>query len=648
MEDNFKKLTQLRKGQEGQIVAFDTKDKNLIKKMEDIGLYIGCPVMRKNASYPVFIKAGNVELALGKDFAKYVKVRASSKTIFMLGNPNVGKSSLFSRITGVKTATSNYPGTTISLLKGEMVINDISYSVFDTPGTYSLDYEDNISKEACELIKKKPFDIALYILDAQHLERNLLFAMDVISLGKPVILVLNKFDIAQKKGIDIDKKILSQMLGVPVVITNGLSGDGLKKLSVLIDKLAQGKIEENPPALPKTQEEKWKLIGEISKKAQKIQHRHPSFLEKIEEAATTPFFGILIALVILIGSLSLVLFVGEHIIDFLTYFYETYYLPFIQNVFSFAKGTFLWDFLIGVSTPEAEGFGLLTEGLKIPFIDVMPNVVLFYAILEFLGELGYLPRLAILLDRFLHKLGLHGYSAIPIMLGLGCKVPALLAAGRLETRRQKIIAMALIFMMAPCISQSAIMFSMIAPFGIKYLILTFGIMFVVAALTGTILNKVLPGDSADIFMEVPSWQWPKASILAGKIWQRTKEYLFEAVPLILAGMVIISVAQMIGLVDFIGKIFAFPTTFMLGLPEDASSVVILGVLRKDISIALLEPFNLSAKQFVIASIFMSMYMPCVASFFVMLKEAKWKDTLRIIFITLLTALLVCSLLNIIL
>ena len=648
MEENLKKLTQLKKGQEGHIVAFDTKDKNLIKKMEDIGLYIGCHVLRKNSSSPVFIKAGNVELALGREFAKYVLVKALSKTIFILGNPNVGKSSLFSRITGVKTATSNYPGTTISLLKGEMVINDTSYNVFDTPGTYSLDYEDNISKEACELIKKTPFDIALYVLDAQHLERNLLFAMDVISLGKPTILILNKFDIAQKKGIDIDKKVLSDMLGVPVVITNGLSGEGLKKLSVLIDKIVKGKIEENPPALPQKQEEKWKLIGEISKKAQKIQHRHPSVLEKIEEAATTPFFGILIALTILTSSFCLVLFLGEHIIDFLTNIYESYYLPFIEYVFSFAKGTFVWDFLIGVSTPEAEGFGLLTEGLKIPFIDVMPNVVLFYAILEFLGELGYLPRLAILLDRFLHKLGLHGYSAIPIMLGLGCKVPALLAAGHLETRRQKIIAMALIFMMAPCISQSAMMFSLIAPFGIKYLILTFGIMFVVAALMGTLLNKILPGDSADIFMEVPSWQWPKASILAGKIWQRTKEYLFEAVPLILVGMVIISIAQGIGLVDFIGRLFAFPITFMLGLPQDTASVVILGVFRKDISIALLEPFNLTAKQFVIASIFMAMYMPCVASFFVMLKEAKWKDTLRIIFITLLTSLLVCSLLNIIL
>ena len=648
MEENLKKLTQLKKGQEAEICAFNTKDKNLIKKMEDIGLYIGCPVMRKNSSYPVFIKAGDVELALGRDFAKYVMVKAFSKTIFMLGNPNVGKSSLFSRITGVKTATSNYPGTTISLLKGEMIINNTSYNVFDTPGTYSLDYEDNISKEACELIKKKPFDIALYVLDAQHLERNLLFAMDVISLGKPTILILNKFDIAKKKGIEIDKKILSKMLGVPVVITNGLSGDGLKKLSVLIDKIAQGKIKENPPALPKTQEEKWKLIGEISHKAQKIQHRHPSLLEKIEEAATTPFLGILIAFIILLASFGVVLFLGEHIIDFLTALYEGYYLPFVQNVFSFAKGTFLWDFLIGVATPEAEGFGLLTEGVKIPFIDVMPYVVLFYAILEFLGELGYLPRLAILLDRFLHKLGLHGYSAIPIMLGLGCKVPALLAAGRLETRRQKIIAMALIFMMAPCISQSAMMFSMIAPFGIKYLILTFGIMFAVAVLMGAVLNKILPGDSADIFMEVPSWQLPKATILAGKIWQRTKEYLFEAVPLILVGMVFISFAQMIGLVDFIGRLFAFPTTFMLGLPQDTSSVVILGVFRKDISIALLEPFNLSAKQFVIASIFMAIYLPCVASFFVMLKEAKWKDTLRIIGVTLSTALLVCSLLNIIL
>lgn len=119
MEENLKKLTQLKKGQEGHIVAFDTKDKNLIKKMEDIGLHIGCHVVRKNSSTPVFIKAGDIELALGRDFAKYILIKAYSKTIFMLGNPNVGKSSLFSRITGVKTAASNYPGTTISLLKAK-------------------------------------------------------------------------------------------------------------------------------------------------------------------------------------------------------------------------------------------------------------------------------------------------------------------------------------------------------------------------------------------------------------------------------------------------------------------------------------------------------------------------------------------------
>ena len=274
--------------------------------------------------------------------------------------------------------------------------------------------------------------------------------------------------------------------------------------------------------------------------------------------------------------------------------------------------------------------------------------MIFYSVLEFLADLGYLPRMAVLLDRALHRIGLHGYSAIPIMLGLGCKVPAIMAARSLETRRQRVIVFALILMAAPCISQTAMMFSILAPHGMKYLLLTFAIMAAVGLCISAILNSLLPGDTTDIFMEVPPWQLPRPRVFIRKIIARAREYVIEATPLIILGILVITLADMAGIVDFLTRIMRVPLTLLMGLPAESAPVVILGFLRKDVSIALLTPFDLSAKQLVTACVFMAMYMPCVASFFVLLKESGWCEALMILAITLGAALATGTILNFIL
>lgn len=643
-----KKLTEIKKGQGGVIIAITHTEDKVKKRLNAMGIYKGCNIIRKNSSNPILVDAGGVEVAIGNEFAQYIIIETDHKVVFLLGNPNVGKSTVFSRLTGVKTDASNYPGTTVSLLNGEAIFGKNTYNIYDMPGIYSLDEDCKTEGEACSLLKNSPYDIAVYVADSQHLERNLYFALDAIALGKPLILLLNKFDVAQKKGIDIDVNKLAQMLGVPVIACNALTGMGLSELASAIDSIATGKQKYTKPEVPPTAEEKWKLIGRISAQAQKISHRHPSLLEKAEEAATSSFTGIIIALIVMVVSFMFILHTGEWLIDHLSPLYDNYYLPFMQHLFAFTKDTFVWTILFGGSSEAAGGFGILSEGVKIAFIDVMPYVVVFYAVLEFLGDLGYLPRLAILLDSTLHKVGLHGYSAIPIMLGFGCKVPAIMAVRSLETRRQKIIALALILMMVPCISQTAMMFSIMAPFGMKYLLLIFGIMIVIGMATGMVLNKFLPGDTNDIFMEVPSWQLPKPKQIVKKIYYRAKEYVVEAVPLIMLGVFLITLAEMTGIINLITKLFRFPVHVMMGLPEETASVITLGFLRKDVSIALLQPFNMSAKQLVIACIFMAMYLPCTASFFVLLKEGGWKDTLKIVALTIFVSLITCTALNVIL
>ena len=239
----------------------------------------------------------------------------------------------------------------------------------------------------------------------------------------------------------------------------------------------------------------------------------------------------------------------------------------------------------------------------------------------------------VLLDSLLHKIGLHGYGAIPIMLGFGCKVPAVMGVRVLETRRERIIALALILVLVPCISQTAMVISVLAPYGVKYLLLVFGILFASGILAGTVLNKIMRGETPELFMEIPSWQVPQLRPLARKLWIRMKEYLSDAFPLILTGVFIVDLMQLSGLTAWLTRVFRFPVEHLLSLPGEITPVLLLGVLRKDISIALLEPYHLSAEQLVVCCVFMTMYLPCVATFFVMLRESGIKDTLRVVTLT---------------
>ena len=409
-------------------------------------------------------------------------------------------------------------------------------------------------------------------------------------------------------------------------------------MEVTASKLAMQDYQNALPTLsvPKKPEEKWHLIGRIVRRVQKIHHKHATLTEKLQAWATTPVTGLPIAVGVLLLSLWVIMYLGEGMIGLLEPLYENYYFPFLQKMFAFLENP-LYLFLLGDGGEKY--FGLLSDGLKIALVDVMPFVLVFYSLLGFLGDLGYLPRLAILLDRILHKIGLHGYGAIPIMLGFGCKVPAVMGVRVLETRRERVIALALILVLAPCISQTAIILSMLSPYGLKYLLIVFGVLALNGVAAGTILNRLLKGDTPEIFMEIPSWSIPQLRPLARKIWLRMKEYFCDALPLILAGVLFVDLMQFAGITDWVARIFRYPVEYMLHLPAEATPLLLLGFLRKDVSIALLEPFQLPPDQLAVACVFMAMYLPCVATFFVMLRENGLKDSLRIVALTLTLALI---------
>ncbi|MFH2141262.1 MAG: ferrous iron transporter B [Bacteroidota bacterium] len=561
------------------------------------------------------------------------------KKILLVGNPNVGKSAIFSRLTGINVITANYPGSTVDFTKGYLSIDKEKFEIIDIPGTYTLE-PTSIAEEVAVKMFNEGGDLIINVVDATNLERNLNLTLQLLKQNTPVIIALNFWDETKHCGIYIDVTEFEKILNIPIVPTCALTGEGIKEL---INRFSGAKSK----TYEYVEEEKWNEIGNIVTQVQKLTHKHHTFLDRLEGISIRPLTGIPFALIILFITFIAVRFIGEGLINhILAPLFNNFYYPAVVNVINTILPFEFFQHLLLGSTPEImESFGLLTTGIYIPFVIVLPYVFVFYLILSLLEDIGYLPRLAVLFDFLFHKIGLHGYSSIPVILGLGCKVPAILSTRILETSREKIIATVLVLMIAPCLPQSAMIMSIIAPHGVKYIFLIFSIFFIIAVLNSFILNKLIKGEAPELFVEIPPYRIPYIPGVLKKMWIRLKAFILEAVPLIFAGVFIIGILDVSGVTNYLANHCGYLITSILGLPKETISVMILGFLRKDISIVLLVPFDLSIKQLIIASVFMVLYLPCIATFFTLIKEMGIKKTLIIVSIMLFTAVVIGALLN---
>jgi ferrous iron transport protein B len=565
------------------------------------------------------------------------------KKILLMGNPNVGKSVVFSRLTGINVITSNYPGTTVEFTKGHIKLGNEVIEVIDVPGTYTLEPALSAEEVAVEMLKRATEakdSIVVNIVDATNLERNLNLTLQLLKKDIPVIVALNLWDEAGHIGVSIDVEKLQEILGVPVVPTIAITGEGIKKLVETLPEAKKGDYQfENA--------ERWHEIGRIVERVQIVKHRHHTFLERLGDFTVRPFSGIPTAIIILLLTFKMVRFIGEGLINhLLNPLFNDFYLPLITKIVdTILPIKFFHNLLLGTTANPLGSLGVLTAGLYIPLVVVLPYLFSFYLVLSFLEDWGYLPRLAVLLDNVFHRLGLHGYSSIPVILGLGCKVPAIFATRILETRREKIIAIALIMMSAPCLPQTAMILSIMAPFGSSYLFLIFSLLLLVSIITSIILNKLLKGETPELLCEIPPYRLPNLSLLMRKVWLRLSSFVKEAVPLIILGILFIAILDLSGVINYVSRILGVPIFYILGIPPETVLVMISGFLRKDVSIALLTPFNLSPQQLIVACLFLVLYFPCIATFFVMVKELGLKDAVKLIAILFFSGFLVGGILN---
>ena len=554
--------------------------------------------------------------------------------IILMGNPNVGKSVIFSRLTGIEVVCANYPGTTVGYTEGRMKLGEMMATLGDAPGVYSLDPTSKVEEVTREIIAKDA-DVVVNVIDATNLERNLNLTLQILGRGVPTVVALNLWDVAVRKGVQIDIKALENELGVPVVATVAVSGQGIHEL---VQAIAQARIP--PPVRFESSDQRWARIGEIASKTQKVLHRHPSLLDKLEDLSIQPLTGIPMAFLILYLSFSLVIELGELLQQKVTDLIFAAYSLFITSVVeSHTSG--LWrDILVGTSPELLKSFGILTTGLYIPLGVVLPFLIPFYLVLGILEDIGYLPRLSVLLDALMHRIGLHGAAILPCVLGMGCSVPAVMSVRILESPKQRYLAATLMTMAIPCASQSAMVFGMLAPYGLKYIVMVYLALFTTFVVTGYMLHRIIGGESPEIFLEIPPYRMPNLSSLFKKTFIRIREFLKEAVPYIALGMIIMNFFYLSGLMQYIGQILRPVVSGMLGLPSDAATALIIGFLRKDVGIGMFAPLDMTPEQLVIASVVLAMYFPCVATFMVMLKELGIWGTIKSVGLRMVAALIV--------
>jgi ferrous iron transport protein B len=568
--------------------------------------------------------------------------------ILLVGNPNVGKSALFSRLTGTHIIASNYPGTTVGFTKGYLKLGEERAELIDVPGNYTLEPTSKAEEVAVEMLKEG--DLVINVVDATNLERNLNLTLQLLERQTPVIVALNMWDDTKHRGINVDAAKLEELLGVPVVPTVGVTGQGVKEL---VRRLPEAKVPKNARTYSNS-DERWARVGDIVSQVQSLSHRHHRWYEHLEDASSHRVWGIVIALLVLFATFWFVRFVGEGIINYVTDpLFEGLWTPVLAKLsLALGPGSFWHNILIGKliggEIVYLQSFGLLSTGLYIPLAVVLPYIIAFYLALGILEDVGYLPRLAVLMDTIMHRLGLHGYAIIPTILGFGCNVPGIMATRILESRKQRFIAATLISIGVPCAALQAMIIGLVGEQGPEYVAMVYGSLFISWVIIGLILNRAVKGFNPELLVEIPPYRLPPWRVIGEKLWLRVSGFIKEALPIVLGTVLVVNILYWLGVFDAIANITAPVLTGLWGLPKETITALAVGFLRKDVAMGMLIPFALTAKQLVISSTVLAMFFPCVATFVIMARELGARGLLKAVGIMIAAALIMGSLQNLVL
>ncbi len=553
--------------------------------------------------------------------------------VVLIGQPNCGKSTLFNQVAGYKAETGNFSGTTVNFTESRVRVAGEVIELVDLPGAYTLEDGSPAEMEAVRYLNTRDVDIIINVADATHLSAALEMTFELLPLNKPVVLALNMVDEVARLGLHIDGTGLSCELGIPVVPLVASKGRGVKGLflkSLEAGRKGRGETKNVFEKLDASERHvrAHRLAGQYIKQGERIF----TLRDRLDDVLLHPVWGYAILLFVLFLFFQTVYGIGKvtelpllALFDILT----------SRALSPFQTNSLIAEIVLGVMQGIAAGVAI-----------VFPYLLPFLLGLGVLEDIGYLPRIAFLMDSFMHRIGLHGKAIVPFILGYGCNVPAVMSTRTLEEPRDRYLAAALATLV-PCAARLAVVFGLVAfyvgplaAFGL-YIFNLF-----VIALTGRILSNMMPEDTPGLIMEVPPYRVPTLKNVTSKAWFRMREFVVEAWPILILGSAVLAILNYFhfsGVFNWLVR----PVTWVMGLPSEVGIPLIFGILRKELSLVMLSQalgtvnFDsaLTTTQMAVYATFVMFYIPCLATLAVLKRELGTRAMLYITALTVVVALI---------
>ncbi|PZD97476.1 ferrous iron transport protein B [Paenibacillus sambharensis] len=596
-----------------------------------------------------------------------IKKTGDEQWIALVGNPNVGKSVVFHKLTNLYVDVSNFPGTTLDIHHGKFG----EAVLIDTPGVYgisSFSEEERITRDVVLAVDK-----VINVVNACHLERDLFLTQQLIDMGIPMVVVINMVDEAERRGLIIDVDQLTKRLGVAVITAVATRGRGIAEIIECIRAAPIGHAlpvvaESLKNASPSPIPTKYKLLVlEGDEGAADFCGVTPgSLLETLYEARRgyidsiinecvadsmkgasmgtrlgryllRPWIGIpFLVLVLYAMYLIIGVFVAGDIVgiteeQIMIGYYEPAVVYLFTEVLGIPADHAMGEILVGE-------FGLFTMTFIYVLGLLLPLVCSFYLFLSLFEDSGYLPRLAAMVDRLMQSIGLNGKAIIPFILGFGCVTMATITTRMLGNEKEKRIAVFLLGLAIPCSAQLAVIVSLLAGVGIGYILIYGVVILLVLGIVGTLMDRLLKGSATSLLLDLPPLRVPRLSNVMKKTATKTYHFLKEALPLFALGSILISLLNVTGMLKALSALLRPVTVDWLGLPAEASQAFIMGIVRRDFGAAGLSNMNLAPSQVIVALITITLFVPCIASILVLFKErtrkeaaAMWASTFAVAF-----------------
>ena len=567
------------------------------------------------------------------------KVLQKPNKILLMGNPNVGKSVFFTELTGIHAISSNYTGTTVHFMEGYFKIGKEEYTLIDVPGTYSLTPTNQAEAVAARFVESGAKAVVC-VLDSSNLERNLCLALEIKQKNLPLVFALNLIDVAERQGISINAASLAKELGAPVIPTVAVKKQGIDELVKQLETLLNTVPSPQSPVPIPQPSDLWAEAKIITRRVSSKNYANPGFLDRLGNAMLKPMPGIPITILGILLTMGVVVGGGELLREgLLQPLVDRAIVPFFSNVFSsFVPEGILLNILVGE-------YGIFVISFEWILALILPYVFLFYVAFTFLEDTGFLPRVSVLFDNVMRKLGIQGGSLLHMIMGYGCAVPAILGSRTSTSRKERIIISAAVCFAVPCISQTGAIISLLSAYAWWMLPLMFIFSLILFAAVTLIAGKLIKGTVDPLLMEVPNLLMPNGKAYVRKIVTRMKHFMYEAeVPMLLAVLIAALLAET-GILNIIARVAQPVVANWLGMPPEAVMALVLGIVRREMSVAPLLALNLTPLQAFIGGAVSLMYLPCLSVFAILAKEFKVRIALAITLSTVIVALFVGGLIN---